>query len=152
MSTQTKKKPKKKTKVLSFAGLMRRVTKHPAFPSLLRTAKETGWLTGEEFMTRLTEKEALEVRDLYNKTAAAKRADTADLSLPAEVGPMVETISYSNGQARLGTEFRNVTVDAILFLTMQKRHPLANVYMSPAEDGPVIFSEKSTAAVLSVQK
>ena len=154
-ATTKKKKPKVKPHALTFANLMRRIEKHPAFPVLLRAAKETGWLTDEYFMTRLTDKEADEVREVYNKTTAAKRAAPTDFSkaipaLPTEVGPLVEDTKATNGRVRLSTNNRTVAVDAFLFLTMQKRHPSAHIYLSRTEDGPVIFSEKGTVAVLAV--
>lgn len=161
MATATKKKAGGKkpqaSNPLNFKQLLGRVQKHEAAASLIKTAATTGWLTDETFLTRLSEKEAAELKEVYTASAEAKRAKPADLAnaLPPTVGPMADVPNKITGErVKLTAGTRTVEVDARLFKTMQKRHPKALVYLSPegGDDQPVVFSEKTTVAVLPTLK
>jgi hypothetical protein len=152
------KAPKKKTKkvsaapkALTFKQLVALSAKSENAPSLLKMAAQDGWLSDEVFMTRLTDKEQESAKELYRANGTAKRAAAADptKTLPAQVGPMVEpgNIKISTRSTKLTVDDRVCEADTSLFLTMQKRHPHANVHLS-VEDGLIIFSEKTTVAVI----
>lgn len=164
MATATKSKKKASArkegnKPLTFKQLMGRVSKHETYPSILKTAATDGWLTtigevapDQEFLTQLSKKEAEQVQEAYKVNAKAKKAAPAVTPLPVQCGPLVDDTKVSSNHVRLSSNGRTVSVDTQLFLTLKKRHPDANVYLSDAEDGPVIFSEMNTVALLSIEK
>ena len=86
-ATQDKKPAKKKNSDLPAAPCPRG-EKPELYPSLLKTAAQSGWLTEAEFLTRHTDKEQHTVRELYRQHATAKKATAADLTktLPNQVG------------------------------------------------------------------
>jgi hypothetical protein len=148
---KTKSKGKKKLlKPLTFRQLLGRVLKHEGAASLVKTAVQTGWLYDEDFLTKLTDQEQNQVKEVYNKDSAFKRAKAVDLApaLPESVGYLADDFAIVGEQAKLTNGEKEAFVDARLFLTMKKRHPEACVYFSLGDVSIVIFSERSTVAVL----
>lgn len=151
MTVATKKTKKAdKNTPLSFKALLSMVRKHLAAPSLIKSAVQTGWLTNGMFVTKLTDDEMEQVKEVYTSEPACRRAQASnpEKALPDTVGPMV-TASSHGAKTKLTSMWSNLTanVDTRLFLTMSRRHPKASVYLS--QDGSAcIFSERQTVAVL----
>jgi len=147
----TKTKEKVASNPLTFKQLLGRVQKHEAAGSLLKAAFQTGWLTDETFLTRVSETEQQIVKETYSESAEAKKAKVADLggTLPPTVGPMADEPKFSGTRAKITAGSRTVEVYARMFKTMQKRHPKAMIFLSPeGTETVIIFSEKTTVAVL----
>lgn len=151
-----KKKPRKSVSrtPMTFKQLLGRVQSHEAVGSLIKTAVQTGWLTDENFLTRLTEKEHEQIREIYQANPSYRRTklSTVESALPGTVGPMVEEsdVHPAGDRIRITGKDTVIYVDARLYLTMRKRHPRAALYLPDREDTRrcVYFSDRSTVAVL----
>lgn len=150
----TKKKKPKQFKAMGFKSLLQHISKLDKFAIYLKTAVVKGWLTDEVFMTKLTEEEHAIVKDAYNKTKEAKRAETAspEDALPDVVGVGVDSAKMHGATTKLtnGTGAHSVLVDTVLYLTLKKRHPNAQLFFGhEPEVDAIIFSEKTAVALLS---
>lgn len=152
-----KKKPAKKKvlKIVSphplpFRELIKRVEKQETKASLIKTAVMEGWLTDGNFFTQLDDEETDKVKDHYD--ASMRRAEAVKIQLPEQVGFLVDEEKKKGHSVVLSANGISVAVDATLYLTMKRRHPSANVYLSKVspEKNPVIFSGRNTVAMLPV--
>jgi hypothetical protein len=160
MTVKTKKKKKKLSKTkrpvgpLNFRQLLGLVTRHEHGPTLIKATYQSGWLSDESFVAKLSENEMEQIRSLYLSDSKYRQAKIGDVDpmkvLPEMVGPFIDDQRVSGRLARLSNGTHTVFVDATLFLTMKKRYPEASVHLSNVapDTGPVTFSEQNTVAVL----
>lgn len=157
--TKGKKAKAKKAKVknvaphaISFKSLVANIIKDEANgPSLLKTARETGWISDGTYSSQMTEKEVEELREIYNKNAAAKKAETVAFDFPRMVSYAVTSIKTFNKKTELSARDIDVVVDTNLFLTLRKRHPKAKIFLAANDPktSPIVFSEFGNVAFLS---
>jgi hypothetical protein len=144
----------KKEKVMGFSQLLKRIRNSNRFPTLLRTAFRTGWLTDGVFYTKLTDKEFEKVKEVYDESQEAKKAEMLDVekNLPGTVGVELDKIKLNAKIAKLtaAASDKEVNVDAELFLSLRRRHPKALIYLSPKSETIVFSEEKCVSAALMV--
>ena len=152
----TAKEPKSKksttpSKKSPFERLLASFADHADYLPILKTAGSGEWFTNGRFFTRMTEQEGVAAAALYKKNTKAKAAKKIDVEavLPATVGNRALAVSAAK-QGRITVSDRNgrgVVVDESAFEFLKKRHPRADLYLSPNGDA-VVFSGRTTEAVL----
>lgn len=139
----------KKLKPLNLRQMLANVGKQENKSSLIKTAVTSGWLTNGEFYTKLSDEDVEKIKEVYNADADAKKSEPLSISLPKQVGFIVDETKHHGNKISVIAGDQEVEVDASAFVTLQKRHPKANLFLAnnPQNDG-IIFSEKSTVALL----